>query len=493
MTRDVRAPGQCGSRLPATGGASRRPVSAPALSRACSGGPAGFGGRTAPRRPVRHRFGRLAASLLLAVLTLLAAPALRAADYYVAAGTETETRTGGGNGSAAAPWPSVKAGLASGRLSGGDRLLLQPGNHGNLAIRGQSFDPPLTIASAPGGRAHVEKIWVHESRGLIIEGLDVWPLAPRNYQERGPGPTMVEATRASSHITFADLDIRGAPDAPDRYFQWERDEWVHDWRAMGVIMNGPDQTLRDSRLTGISNGIQTDGPRAQVLDNQVRGFSKDGMRGFGEGSVFRGNLVQDCFQVDGNHADAFQAWTDTPKMGNRRELRNLSLIDNTIIEWTGPAGHPLRCKLQGIALFRGPYKNWIISNNLIAVRAPHGIALYGGQTSEITNNTVVQIDGESGKAPWIMIKDVTGGAFDNIVANNAAMKFQIPAGTAVQRNNVVIRSAAQLFVDVPGQDFRPRSGSMLVGAADPAFGDTHDLSGRQRPARPAVGAYEAPP
>ena len=418
------------------------------------------------------------------VLALLAATAAPAADYHVAAHGRA------GDGSATAPWPDLASAFASGQLAGGDRLLLDAGEHGPLLIKGQHFETPLTIASAPGGRAHVDQITIRDSRGLVVEDIDVWPRAPLGVELSSSGPILVSADAGSSDIVLAGLDIRGGPDAPDAYFDWTLENWQKDWRAQGVFLKGPDQTLRDSVLSGVSNAIQTAGDRNRVLDNRIQGFSRDALRGFGSDSVFRGNHVQDCFIADDSHRDAFQSWTGTGS-GNRATIDRISITDNTIIEWTGPRGHPLRCKLQGIALFRGPYRNWIISNNLVAISAYHGIALYGGKNSEVVHNTVVQVDGVPGKAPWIMIKD-TGDTSGNLVANNAAMRFNIPRGTATERNNLTIRAPQQDFVDIAGRDYRPRSGSTLIGAADGTIGAQLDLDGQPRPARPATGAYEAP-
>ena len=438
----------------------------------------------------------LAASLMFAVLILFGATTLRAADYYVVGGSETtngtEMNRSNGNGSASAPWPSVQAAFASGRLAGGDRVLLLPGNHGNLGIRGQNFDPPLTIASAHDGQAHVNRIRVHESSGLIIEGLNVWPPAPVNIVGKKSGDPLVQTTASSSRITFKRLDIRGAPDADTRYLTWGKDDWLHVWRVAGVMLDGPDQTLQDSVLSGISNGITAVGLRARVLDNEVRGFSKDGMRGLGSGSVFRGNTVRDCVKVDGNHDDGFQSWVDRPGKGNRKVVSDVSLIDNVILEWSGPADHPLRCRLQGISLFNGPYRNWIISNNLIAISAYHGIALYGTSNFEVIHNTVVQIDGLPGKSPWIMTKNSTGDASGNLIANNAAMNIKLAPGTATARDNVMIKYPVRIFANVQARDYRPNPDSGLVGAADPSLGEKQDLAGRPRPTQPAVGALEPP-
>lgn len=390
-----------------------------------------------------------------------------------------------------ADFTDLAAALKSGRPEGGDRLLLLPGRHGKVNLSGLGFDTPLTITSAPEGRAHLESLWIAKSHGLTIADVDIWP--PGEIQSEAE---LVRVDAESHDIALSGLDIRGAEAAAD-YYDWDRDDWLTRHRVRGVWLQGPDQSISDSTLTGISNGIVTTGDRAQVIGNEIRGFSKDGMRGFGDGSVFRGNTVRDCVAVDENHDDGFQAWNNPPKDGAEPdEIRDITLEANRILEWTGPADHPLRCTLQGFGLFRGVYREWTIVNNVIAVSAFHGIALYGSIGSKVINNTVVNAAGQPADAPWIVITDSPGvPSRDNIVVNNTAMSLRgaLRAGDAARRN-LVTRYPARVYADVAQGDYRPAPGGQLVDAADPAYAPDRDIDGRPRPqgAAPDLGAYELP-
>ena len=415
-----------------------------------------------PRRGLRR--------IALAALLVLAGGAALARDYAI-----------GPDGD----WPGVAQALASERLAGGDRLLLAPGDHGALRIEGARFDPPLTIAAQQEG-AHVDRIVVKNSAGLVIRGLQVWPRTPQAREIN-----LVETDGQSPGIRFEDMDIRGGPRAQD-YLSWAREDWTDTWALRGVRLRGADNTLRDSTVTAVTNGIITDGARAQVIGNEVRGFSRDGLRGLSSGSLFRRNTVRDCVDVDGNHDDGFQAWVARPGRFGPSELHDVTLDGNTILEWTGPADHPLRCRLQGIALFDGPFENWTIINNLVVVSAYHGIALYGGIDSRVINNTVISSTGAERNAPWIRQQATKRAAPRNTVfANNVATAFRLgDAEPTPLAQNVVSAMPSRDFENPAAFDFRPRADSRLLGAADPDLAPPHDLTGRPRPDPPALGALE---
>ena len=382
-------------------------------------------------------------------------------------------------------WAGVAQALASGRISGGDRLVLAPGEHGALRIDGAHFGPPLTIA-AQGAGAHVDRIAIKNSSGLVIRGLRVWPRSPL-----GREINLVETSTDSPRIRLEALDIRGGPDALD-YLTWTRQDWTDTWAARGARLRGADNTLRDSTLTAVTNGIITEGLRAKVIGNEVRGFSKDGLRGLSSDSLFQRNTVRDCVDVSGNHDDGFQAWVAKPGRFGPSALRNVTLDGNRILEWTGPADHPLRCRLQGIVLFSGPFENWTIINNLVVVSAHHGITLYSGINSRVINNTVISSTGAARNAPWIRQQATKRGAPRNTVfANNVATAFRL--GDTV--SNPLARNTVSLFPfrdfeDPATFDFRPHADSRLLGMADPDLVPPHDLTGTPRPAAAALGALE---
>ncbi len=430
------------------------------------------------------RLGLRAASPVLALALILALPVPAAArDHHVAAGDSADS-AGAPDGSPAAPWPSVAAALAGG-AGAGDRLLLAPGSHGHLEIAGQRFAPALTIASAPAGRAHLDRVVITDSAGLVLRDLDIWPRTPG--RTRGPRG-LVRAGAGAQDIRFAGLDVRGGPDAP-AYRRWTREDWVTRWRHDGVQLRGPDQVLVDSTITGVRLGVGAAGARVRVAGNEIRGFSGDGIRVFGAGSVIADNTVRDCVKVDDNHDDGLQSWAGIGQAPP--EVVDITVSGNRILEWTGPADHPLRCALHGIGLFDGPYRGWQITNNLIVVRAWHGITLNGMTGAVVANNTLVHADGLPQPKPWIR-QDGPSRAGGNRFANNIAGAFHLGSAARAARDNLVLRHPWAEFEDPAAFDFRPKPGSRLLDAAAPGTAPDRDLRGVARPqgAGPDLGAYE---
>jgi hypothetical protein len=427
-------------------------------------------------RDVRALLSCLSGFLL--TLLVLAGPGL-AADYYVTAGAKR------GDGSEAAPWSSLDVAFGSGKLRGGDRLILAGGSYGEVTVAGWHFDPPLTIASGTKDRAHLERLRVNDSSGLVFRDLDIWPL-----KSTGRTQVLVAGSRDSHDITLDRLDIRGGPTALD-YYDWTAEDWLTTWRSTGVMLAGPDMTISNSTLTAVANGIGMQGVRGQVIGNEIRGFSKDGLRAFGEGTVLRGNTVRDCINVDENHDDGFQTWAKSG--GAPDEIRDITLDGNRIFEWTGPADHPLRGRLQGIGLFKGPYYDLVIENNLIVVNAPHGIALYDVIGSRIVNNTVIGFN-KRGQGIWIMEirQKVAADAPANLIANNIATGFRLGKGQVATHGNKVVRQIDQVFENPGTFDYRLRANSALLGTADATYAPEYDLTGSPRSGKtgPDPGAFQ---
>ena len=425
-----------------------------------------------------------------ALLLLWAGPGL-ARDHFIAPEGQTADQP---DGSRDRPWPTVRAALRQGAVSGGDRLLLLPGMHGPLTVRDAQFDTPVTITAAGPDRARVARIDILTSRGLVIRDLDVWPDTP--YRERFG--FLVRARTDTADITFEALDIRSGPDAPG-YLSWDRENWLENRSLSGIHLRGANGAAIGNRLRGIANGIAARGAGARVIGNRIEGFRRDGLRGLGDGGLFRGNRVENCVDVDDNHDDGFQAWTEAD-IPAQREIADLVIEGNRILEWTGPAGHPLRCRLQGIGLFRGPYRDLVIQNNLIAVSAYHGIAVMGAEGARIVNNTVVPASGRpSGHPwfPWIHVDDYRDRVTSRgiVVANNIAANIRdvTRRGQKVlQATNAIVRNPSTVLRAPQALDFRLKPDSPLRGRADRSLAPAEDIDGRNRGPEADPGAIELP-
>lgn len=393
---------------------------------------------------------------------------------------------------AGATYASFGALVQSGKLTGGDRVFLMDGYHGALTIKDLDFSTPITIAQMPGQTAQVEMIGITNSSNIILRDFKVWAMSVN----AGTGP-LIRTYSSSSDITLTNLDVRSVADAGN-YATWSKATWLANKR-LGMLLQGTRISAIGNRVTGLYHGIQTDGRYGSIVSNIIDGFSGDAMRSLGDDSVVRGNKVQNCYQIDANHADGFQSWsrgpTGTPGAGT---VYNLVIENNKFFEWTLSAPNALRCKLQGIGMFDGMFDNTLIRNNAIAVSGYHGIAVSGALNTRIIHNTVINPSGAATTYPWIKVnKHKNGTPIKNVtVANNTVNAMQTwsnASNNVVVANNVVVKSSASEFTSVAKLDFSLLATAKSANAGATAYAVPLDILGAARPkgTGPDAGAYES--
>lgn len=441
-----------------------------------------------PSRP--NSCNKSKTSSLLSLLTgalfslLLFSSDAVAATYFV-----SPTAKSTGTGSQNAPWPSVAAALATGKIRGGDQILLQSGNHGFLRIKGARFSSPVLIAAAPGAKARVERIDVQSSKNITFRDLLIWPEKPTSETL-----FLVRTSRNSPNMEFQRLDVRSAEDAGN-YRRWNKSTWLAR-KVNGILAEGPDSEVSNSTFMGLYHAVSVNGDRSSILNNRIVGYSGDGTRALGNYSTLRGNTIQDCVKIDENHDDAFMTWSlgANGKIG-AGTIEGMVIENNLIEEWNGPRNHPFICELQGI--FLGGYLNdLVIQNNVVSVSAYHGITAYGVTRGKIVNNTLVNSRGPSKTQPWIGLwGNIDRGSTQVTVANNIAPLFKVNSLPKIDiqqsRNVVLIYPQQQLRAPFKG-DYRPAKGSSLIDGAKSQFAPANDIDGTTRTLGSSadIGAYE---
>ena len=333
--------------------------------------------------------------------------------------------------------------LLSGVVSGGDRVLLASGSHGQVRIVGQAFDPAVTVMSVPGGGAILDSLTIHESRGLVVTDLTVFPRPSRS-----PERSLVDVDH-SRDVVLERLLVTSATHVEG----WDARDWVT--RAFpGVRLRGRDLTLRDSVIRVVGHGDEARVGRGRVEGNLIEQFRGDGIRALGDQSVYSGNTIQGCVKVDGNHDDGIQSWSvgpdGTPGQGAVRDV----LIEGNVIRGGRPDG-PLGCNLQGIGLFDGMFVDWIIRNNVIKVDHWHGITVMGARNVLIENNIVVDEAPDGLGPPWITITAHKDGrrASGSLISGNTTQPrvgggdplFHQPQPGVTSRDNRVVETADEAF------------------------------------------------
>jgi len=377
-------------------------------------------------------------------------------------------------------------------LTSGDRVFLMDGYHGPLNLSDLKFSSKVSFAPVPGQTAHVDVINVINSSNLVLDGLKVWPTST------APGTTaLVRSYPSASDITFSNLDVRGHATAGN-YMSWPLTTWTANKRP-GFLMQGQQISAIGNRVTGVQKGIEALGQGALIEKNIVDGFSGDGLRALGDNSVVRGNKVQNCFDIDGNHDDAFQSFTRSPSgVPGGGVQKNLLIEDNKFFEWASSNTNPLRCMLQGIGMFDGMFDGVTIRNNVISVSAYHGIAVFGALNSTIINNTVVDAKGRAGNFAWIYVNNHKNGTRANnvVIANNLTTKMQNTTDATrniLVTNNLIVTSPSAEFTAASTQDYTLRATSKAANTGSAQYATPKDIMGVARPKGkgPDVGAYES--
>jgi hypothetical protein len=228
-----------------------------------------------------------------------------------------------------------------------------------------------------------------------------------------------------------------------------------------------------------------------VESNVVENFAGDGLRGLGNDQVFQYNTVKNCYDVNENHDDGFQSWSINDDPPRERVV----LRGNTIINYTDP-NQPFRGTLQGIGCFDGPYIDWVVENNLVAVDHWHGISLYGAVNSRIVNNTVLDLNNDSPGPPWSKFFDHKDGTpSENCIVRNNLSTSISNSGNDILDHNIIIENPQDFFVDPANLDFRLKEGGTAIDSGSPDLAPEVDIRGvsRSRGGRPDVGAYEFGP
>ncbi|PZQ94866.1 MAG: hypothetical protein DI533_21020 [Cereibacter sphaeroides] len=360
-------------------------------------------------------------AFLAAVLLIpLALPAW-SATYYVA--PKNAAAVTGRDGSKSKPFSTPTAALN--RAKAGDTILLLDGDYDALIVKNKTFSGQVTIRSANGKKARVERVSVEgNSSNVLVQNMSVWASNPDTSKA-----DRVRAGNSTKDVVFDGLDVRSDKNAGS-YATWTKAQWASR-STKGFNSGGTRVTVKNSTFTGFGFSAVMTGTYNKALNNTIQGFSMDAMRVLGDYSTVQGNRIVDAVRINSNHPDAIQSWSQ-----NGKPVKGMVIADNMIIEWASKKKSPLSSGVQGIGFFDGFYDGMTIKNNTIAISAYHGISVYGGRKLSVTGNKVLNISGQAKTYPWIGIYSHKNGtpATDVTVSGNQAMKF---SGKSNAKNGVV--------------------------------------------------------
>jgi MYXO-CTERM domain-containing protein len=413
--------------------------------------------------------------VVAAALFVSVATRADAAEYYV-----DPNAGSAGDGSESNPWNSVQDAIDAGDVGAGDTVWLMSGDYGELRIESANNADAITIAAVNGQEPRFGSVLVRNSSGWILRGLHV----------RGESAGyLMDVDGNSEDVRVEACVLMSTADASS----WSAQDWINR-ASSGISADGTRITIRNNLLVNVGYGISVSADHSLVEGNLIENFSRDGLRGLGDHSVFQYNTVKNCYAVDDHHDDGFQSWSVGEGGVGTGEVVGIVLRGNTFINYEDP-NQPHRGALQGIGCFDGTFVDWVVENNVVVTDHWHGITLLGARNSTITNNTVVDLNQERPGPPWISIDDHKNGTAPTgcVVRNNLTTALN-NSEQVIEENNITFSmdETAALFVDFDNADLRLQQGVAAVDtgtmAGAPAL--DRDLIPRPQGDGVDVGAYE---
>lgn len=370
----------------------------------------------------------------------------------------------------------------NGFVEAGDTLVLHEGLHGVVFLRNYINEHCISVQNYPGEIAILERVQLQACKNWSFEGVHV-STEPYGYYLNNRlfhvethgwhGP--------SSHITIQNCQIYSTTEP------WTTaQDWL-DYVSSGLYVHGDSCLIRKNQIYNIDMGLTCRGDDIIAEQNEILNFSGDGGRILGSRISFNYNLIKNNYNVDDNHDDGIQSFTNNGYVVDDNEV-----IGNLIIN-SDDENQPLGGPLQGIACFDGFFNDWTIANNVISVNHWHGITLLGARRCTIIHNTV--IDPTPNVTPggsWIRIDDHKDGtpSSDCVVANNVANQFNVDGQEISNRVLDDLISYQENFIDFENFDFNLTSNSILISSANLDFSVSKDFYLNDRDSSPDIGAVE---
>ncbi len=370
-------------------------------------------------------------------------------------------------------------------IKGGDTLMLYSGLHGEINLINYINNQNITVMNVPGNTPVFKKLHIQAGKNWVFRGIDISSepygvyindklVFLETHGWRGP----------VSDITIENCNIYSSETA------WtDATDWVTKV-SDGIYIKADSINIINNNCLNVRFGIRMVGDNIFVSGNNITNFSGDGIRIIGSNNIVEKNIIKNCYAVDNNHDDGIQSFTNGGFTVDNNIVRQ-----NIILNYEDP-NQPLLGNLQGIGCFGGPYRNWIVENNLIIVNHWHGIAFYGFINGKIINNTVLDPTPLISPGPsWIRVEDDIGNPSSGcIVKNNVVNTVYVTTNTSAGNNTLLqtLSDYALNFVNYSTFDFHLLQTSSLIDVADSTVAPSIDLDGNTRPsgALPDIGAYE---
>lgn len=293
--------------------------------------------------------------------------------------------------------------------TGGDEIRLAEGDYGDFSFSNKDFSSELVITSANDSNPAVfSQMTFSNVSNLTIDNVFVDFIPDASTKDHSAGLKVTN----SSNISVLNSTFEGGPSVTDG-------EYIG--RGMSFL-NSDGLTISNNEVSHFRRGILTSSADDVTISYNYVHDNRTSTLSGGDVSnlIIVGNHLSSSHPVNfggaGDHGDFIHYWT---LPGQDGASTNIAIQDNFIEQGNGTA-------LLGIYLDnnRNPqgFENVLIDNNVIHNGNGQGIRLEDVNGAEVSNNTLVQTEGDYHNAPRIRLEDGTVNVVleNNIVSNDTA-------------------------------------------------------------------------
>lgn len=250
----------------------------------------------------------------------------------------------------------------------GDTIKLAAGDYSSFTLTGIKFGGAgVTITSLDAGNeARLNGFELRGCEGLNFQALEF------KVAETQVNPYQVFE---SSRIALNNVNVHGSLDGNAQ----------NDGGGI-LIRLSSDVTVMNSEFHQLEYGIaHIDSKGVTIKGNKFTELQTDGVRGGGTSQIsITDNTFSNFYPVDGDHPDAIQFWTKN----TTKSATDITVSGNLVLRGEGDV-------VQGI-FFRDqignlPFKNIVVSDNMIVGSMANGVMVNGADGAKILNNTVVAL------------------------------------------------------------------------------------------------------
>jgi hypothetical protein len=387
------------------------------------------------------------------------------------------------DGSAGAPWSTLTAVIAAGKISTreyqlpystssalvpvnaggpvqpGDQILLLNGNHGDVTIQNAVNSDFITVAAAPGQTPVLNSLTLHGASRWVFTGLKIQSLAN--------GYSALVLIQFSGFVGPVDNVIVNGNviNSQDDVSAWTETDWQNLGRNEAIELDGYHTpgydvnciTISSNQVSNVRFGFAIGADSSVVTGNTLINFGDDALDYDANNLEISHNFFTDSHDLgDGNHNDFMQGQIGRGALptstGTLTFFSNISIHDNILIRRSDP-NLTFPGTLQGIDAFDGDWTNVQVFNNAVITNAYNGISFASLHNGSIVNNTLLSDNAETNYDTWI---DVSATTHESpypssavVVRNNICTVLSIGLSTGVVTvdHNV---SSVQIALDIGG-------------------------------------------